>query len=132
MSNMINLNLDSNVIPVNFGAFTLDYKPTDAKEQEMVEKSTELKTKAAKLDELEKMAIEDDSKEFELRSSIKEILDDVFNTMFDNADASEKIYAACGENTWTYLNAFLQVGDNLVAIKEEKANDETFKKYLAK
>lgn len=132
MSNMINLNLDSNVIPINFGAFTLDYKPTDAKEQEMVEKSKELKIKAAKLDELEKMAIEDDSKEFELRSSIKEILDDVFNTMFDNADASEKIYAACGENTWTYLNAFLQVGDNLVAIKEEKANDETFKKYLAK
>ncbi len=52
--------------------------------------------------------------------------------MFDNADAPKKIYAACGENTWTYLNAFLQVGDNLVAIKEEKANDETFKKYLAK
>ncbi|HEN3143853.1 TPA: hypothetical protein U4W96_000155 [Streptococcus agalactiae] len=132
MSNMINLNLDSNTIPVNFGTFTLDYKPTDAKEKEMVEKSIELKAKANKLDELEKEVEKDESKEFELRSSIKEILDDVFNTMFDNADASEKIYAACGENTWTYLNAFLQVGDNLVAIKEEKANDETFKKYLAK
>ncbi|WP_283572516.1 hypothetical protein [Streptococcus agalactiae] len=132
MSNMINLNLDNNIIPVNFGAFTLDYKPTDAKEKEMVEKSIELKAKANKLDELEKEVEKDESKEFELRSSIKEILDDVFNTMFDNADASEKIYTACGENTWTYLNAFLQVGDNLVAIKEEKANDETFKKYLAK
>ncbi|UWM90907.1 hypothetical protein ACG3JJ_01040 [Streptococcus parauberis] len=132
MSNMINLNLDNNIIPVNFGAFTLDYKPTDAKEKEMVEKSIELKAKANKLDELEKEVEKDESKEFELRSGIKEILDDVFNTMFDNADAPKKIYAACGENTWTYLNAFLQVGDNLVAIKEEKANDETFKKYLAK
>lgn len=132
MSNMINLNLDNNTIPVNFGAFTLDYKPTDAKEKEMVEKSIELKAKANKLDELEKEVEKDESKEFELRSGIKEILDDVFNTMFDNADAPKKIYAACGENTWTYLNAFLQVGDNLVAIKEEKANDETFKKYLAK
>lgn len=129
---MINLNLDNNTIPVNFGAFTLDYKPTDAKEKEMVEKSIELKAKANKLDELEKEVEKDESKEFELRSGIKEILDDVFNTMFDNADAPKKIYAACGENTWTYLNAFLQVGDNLVAIKEEKANDETFKKYLAK
>lgn len=129
---MINLNLDNNIIPVNFGAFTLDYKPTDAKEKEMVEKSIELKAKANKLDELEKEVEKDESKEFELRSGIKEILDDVFNTMFDNADAPKKIYAACGENTWTYLNAFLQVGDNLVAIKEEKANDETFKKYLAK
>lgn len=132
MSNMINLNLDNNTIPVNFGAFTLDYKPTDAKEKEMVEKSIELKAKANKLDELEKEVEKDESKEFELRSGIKEILDDVFNTMFDNADAPKKIYVACGENTWTYLNAFLQVGDNLVAIKEEKANDETFKKYLAK
>ncbi|EMG24649.1 hypothetical protein K7G42_01045 [Streptococcus parauberis] len=132
MSNMINLNLDNNTIPVNFGAFTLDYKPTDAKEKEMVEKSIELKAKANKLDEIEKEVEKDESKEFELRSGIKEILDDVFNTMFDNADAPKKIYAACGENTWTYLNAFLQVGDNLVAIKEEKANDETFKKYLAK
>lgn len=129
---MINLNLDNNIIPVNFGAFTLDYKPTDAKEKEMVEKSIELKAKANKLDELEKEVEKDESKEFELRSGIKEILDDVFNTMFDNADAPKKIYAACGENTWTYLNAFLQVGDNLVAIKEEKANDETFNKYLAK
>lgn len=132
MSNMINLNLDSNVIPVNFGAFTLDYKPTDAKEQEMVEKSTELKIKAEKLDELEKTAIEDNSKEFELRKKIKEILDDVFATMFEDENAPAKIYGACGENTWTYLNVFLQIGDNLIAIKEQKANDDTFKKYLAK
>ncbi|QBX27410.1 hypothetical protein Javan386_0011 [Streptococcus phage Javan386] len=102
------------------------------KKKKWWKKSIELKAKANKLDELEKEVEKDESKEFELRSGIKEILDDVFNTMFDNADAPKKIYAACGENTWTYLNAFLQVGDNLVAIKEEKANDETFKKYLAK
>ncbi|CNB34213.1 hypothetical protein [Streptococcus agalactiae] len=132
MSNMINLNLDNNIIPVNFGAFTLDYRASDTKEVEMVNKAKELKEKANKLDALEKQVEKDESKEFELRSGIKEILDDVFNTMFDNADAPKKIYAACGENTWTYLNAFLQVGDNLVEIKEKKANDETFQKYLAK
>ncbi|KAF1125787.1 phage tail assembly chaperone [Streptococcus agalactiae] len=132
MSNMINLNLDSNVIPVNFGTFTLDYKPTDAKEKEMVEKSIELKAKAEKLDELEKEVEKDESLEFELRAGIKEILDDAFKTLFDDADAPQKIYNACGANTWSYLKVFLQIGDSLIEIKEEKANDETFKKYLAK
>ena len=114
MSNMINLNLDNNTIPVNFGTFTLDYKPTDAKEKEVVEKSIELKAKAKKLDELEKEVEKDESLEF------------------DDADAPQKIYDACGSNTWSYLKVFLQIGDNLIEIKEEKANDETFKKYLAK
>ncbi|WP_069987661.1 hypothetical protein [Streptococcus agalactiae] len=132
MSNMINLNLDNNTIPVNFGAFTLDYKPTDAKEKEMVEKSIELKAKAEKLDDLEKEVEKDESLEFEVRVGIKEILDDAFKTLFDDADAPQKIYDACGANTWSYLKVFLQIGDNLIEIKEKKANDETFKKYLAK
>ncbi|XCY66657.1 hypothetical protein ABG807_04110 [Streptococcus iniae] len=66
----------------------------------------------------------------ELRKSVKDVLDDVFITMFDK-DAPQKIYEACGEHTWTYLNAFLQIAEHLQEIKEQRANDETFKKYLA-
>lgn len=125
MANMINLNLNSNNIPINFGAFTLEYNASDEREGILLEKAKELEVKAKEFQE-----VEDNYSDPEQRKIVKEMIDDFFASMFD-ADGANRIYEACGSNTWSYLNAFMQITTELRKIKEEQANDENFKQYLA-
>lgn len=125
MSNTINLNLGTNVISFNFGSFELNYQTSDkkdgalqAKSRELVDKTNSFKDKEAEMNDQEN------------RQAIKPLIDEFFGTMFD-ADAPQKIYEAAGENTWSYLNVFLQISNNLEKEWNKKLNDENFKKYLA-
>ncbi|HEM6509305.1 TPA: hypothetical protein U2E14_000926 [Streptococcus suis] len=121
MANTFNLLGNDESIIFNIGELSLKFVPTDAKSQEVSEKTIELQTKADNIKE---------GDEWENRESIKGLLDDFFSTMFD-ADAPGKIYQAAGENTWSYLKVFLQMAEAIMETKKRQENDETFKKYLA-
>ncbi|VTT17752.1 hypothetical protein [Streptococcus dysgalactiae] len=125
MSNKTVIELGSKVLTFDFGEFTLDYRATDkkdgelqAKSRELVDKSNAFKDKEAEMNDQEN------------RQAIKPLLDEFFSTMFDS-DATKKIYGVVGENTWNYLNVFLQISNNLEKEWNKKLNDENFKKYLA-
>ena len=125
MSNKINLNLGSNVLSFNFGAFDLDYIMDDAKDAVLQSKARELDAKGKEL-----QGKEDDLNDEESRKEVKPLIDEFFTTMFDDA-APKKIYEAAGNNTWNYLNVFMQISVNINKEWNKKLNDETFKKYLA-
>ncbi|HFI0945166.1 TPA: hypothetical protein ACGO1F_001443 [Streptococcus suis] len=125
MSNKINLNLGNNVLSFNFGAFDLDYQTNDTKDAKLQAKSRELVDKANAFKDKEA-----EMNDQEYRQVIKPLIDEFFSTMFDD-DAPQKIYEAAGENTWTYLDVFLQISNNIQKEWNKKLNDENFKKYLA-
>lgn len=125
MSNKINLNLGNNVLSFNFGAFDLDYQTNDTKDAKLQAKSRELVDKANAFKDKEA-----EMNDQEYRQAIKPLIDEFFSTMFDD-DTPQKIYEAAGENTWTYLDVFLQISNNIQKEWNKKLNDENFKKYLA-
>lgn len=122
MSNTINLNLGTKVISFSFGEFNLDYHASDKKDADIQNKVIELEKKA---DSLPK-----DANDQEGRKVIKPLIDEFFTATFDE-DAPQKIYEAVGENTWNYLDVFLQVSATIQKEWKKKLNDENFKKYLA-
>lgn len=122
MSNIINLNLGTKVISFSFGEFNLDYHASDKKDADIQNKAIELEKKA---DSLPK-----DANDQEGRKVIKPLIDEFFTATFDE-DAPQKIYEAVGENTWNYLDVFLQVSATIQKEWKKKLNDENFKKYLA-
>lgn len=125
MSNKTVIELGSKVLTFDFGEFTLDYRATDKKDGELQSKSRELVDKSNAFKDKEA-----EMNDQENRQAIKPLLDEFFSTMFDS-DATKKIYEVVGENTWNYLNVFLQISNNLEKEWNKKLNDENFKKYLA-
>ncbi|MGT2866614.1 hypothetical protein [Streptococcus fryi] len=125
MSNTINLNLGTKALSFNFGAFNLDYFASDKKDKQVQDKAVELEQKVDAY-----QADADTMNDQEGRKALKPLIDEFFEAMFD-ADAPQKIYDAVGENTWNYLNVFLQVSATIQKEWKKKLNDDNFKKYLA-
>ena len=110
MSNKTVIDLGSKVLSFDFGEFSLDYRTTDKKD--------------AQIQDVVNM------NDKEGRKALKPMVDEFFVAMFDE-DAPQKIYEVAGENTWNYLNVFLQVSATIQKEWKKKLNDENFKKYLA-
>lgn len=125
MSNKTVIDLGSKVLSFDFGEFSLDYRATDKKDAQIQDKAVELE---GKVGAYQKDAENMNDKEG--RKALKPMVDEFFVAMFDE-DAPQKIYEVAGENTWNYLNVFLQVSATIQKEWKKKLNDENFKKYLA-
>lgn len=125
MANKTVIDFGSKVLSFDFGEFSLDYRATDAKDAEIQNKAVELEEK---VDAYQTDA--DKLNDQEGRKALKPLVDEFFASMFDE-DAPQKIYDAAGQNTWNYLNGFLQVSARIQKEWKKKLNDENFKKYLA-
>lgn len=125
MSTKTVIELGSKVLSFDFGEFSLDYRATDKRDAQIQDKAIELKDK---VDAFQKEAEGMDDKGG--RKALKPLVDEFFVAMFDE-DAPQKIYEAAGENTWNYLDVFLQISATIQKEWKKKINDDNFKKYLA-
>ncbi|HFI0449114.1 TPA: hypothetical protein ACGOY6_001344 [Streptococcus suis] len=121
MSNIINLVGNNNRLVFDLGEHQLVFIPTDERSKAVTEKANDLKKRSENINE-------DD--EWVARKAIKELIDEIFTTMFDE-DAPRKIYQAAGENTWSYLKIFMKISETVKQEQQKQLNDEEFKKYLA-
>lgn len=121
MSNIINLVGNDNRLVFDLGEHQLVFIPTDERSKAVTEKANDLKKRSENINE-------DD--EWVARKAIKELIDEIFTTMFDE-DAPRKIYQAAGENTWSYLKIFMKISETVKQEQQKQLNDEEFKKYLA-
>lgn len=119
---MVVIKKRSNVIPVDFGEFKLEFPVSDSNIQRMKAVGEDLETKAQQFKD------SDDDKALE---TLKGLVEDGFNKTFNDKEAFSKVYQFAGEST---INAMVYLIEAIKGITEEFENQsskEALEKYLA-
>lgn len=124
MSRVYNFDAKQDAIVFKIGDVELEFLPSDEQSKYIQEKGLEIQEKAKTL--------VDDSTEsdFETAIKIKQLLDELFETMFE-AETPQKVYEAVGKNTLSYLRVFYQISNAIREVNAERQNDEYFKQFLS-
>lgn len=124
MSRVYNFDAKQDAIVFKIGDVELEFLPSDEQSKYIQEKGLEIQEKAKTL--------VDDSTEsdFETAMKIKQLLDELFETMFE-AETPQKVYEAVGKNTLSYLRVFYQISNAIREVNTERQNDEYFKQFLS-
>lgn len=119
---MVVIKKRSNVIPVDFGEFQLNFPVSDSNIQRMKAVGEDLRTKG--------QAFQDTSDE-EALGALKALVEDGFNQVFDDEEAFKQVYAFAGQST---INAMFYLIEAIKGISEgfEAQNSKAaLDKYLA-
>nr|DAN91850.1 MAG TPA: hypothetical protein [Caudoviricetes sp.] len=110
----------SNIIPVDFGEFQLEYVANDKGVKELDEFRKDLSKNWKKIEKLsdEKIA-----------EKAKELVEDGWTQLF-GADVFEKVYKFADEDTTIAFNYLMQAALGIQKEYKERNSEETIKKYL--
>lgn len=119
---MVVIKKRSNVIPVDFGEFQLNFPVSDGNIQRMKAVGEDLQAKG--------QAFQETSDE-EALGALKALVEDGFNQVFDDEEAFKQVYAFAGQST---INAMFYLIEAIKGISEEfetQNSKAALDKYLA-
>lgn len=117
---MVVIKKRDNVIPVDFGEFTLEFIANDNNIHKMESVGKKLKKDG------EKLANTEDSKAFE---TLQDLVKESWTELFDQ-DAYNKVYDFSNGSTVDTMAYLLEVITGVIAEWEQRNNTDTLKKYL--
>lgn len=124
MSRVYNFDAKQDAIVFKIGEIELEFLPSDEQSKYIQEKGLEIQEKA-------KVLVDDTTaSDFETAMKIKQLLDELFETMFE-VEIPQKVYEAVGKNTLSYLRVFYQISNAIQEVNAERQNDEYFKQFLS-
>lgn len=124
MSRVYNFDAKQDAIVFKIGEIELEFLPSDEQSKYIQEKGLEIQEKA-------KVLVDDTTaSDFETAMKIKQLLDELFETMFE-VETPQKVYEAVGKNTLSYLRVFYQISNAIQEVNAERQNDEYFKRFLS-
>lgn len=124
MSRVYNFDAKQDAIVFKIGEIELEFLPSDEQSKYIQEKGLEIQEKA-------KVLVDDTTaSDFETAMKIKQLLDELFETMFE-VETPQKVYEAVGKNTLSYLRVFYQISNAIQEVNAERQNDEYFKQFLS-
>lgn len=124
MSRVYNFDAKQDAIVFKIGEVELEFLPSDEQSKYIQEKGLEIQEKA-------KVLVDDaTASDFETAMKIKQLLDELFETMFE-VETPQKVYEAVGKNTLSYLRVFYQISNAIQEVNTERQNDEYFKQFLS-
>lgn len=124
MSRVYNFDAKQDAIVFKIGEVELEFLPSDEQSKYIQEKGLEIQEKA-------KVLVDDaTASDFETAMKIKQLLDELFETMFE-VETPQKVYEAVGKNTLSYLRVFYQISSAIQEVNAERQNDEYFKQFLS-
>jgi len=106
-NNMVVIKKRSNVIPVDFGEFQLNFPVSDGNIQRMKAVGEDLQAKGQALQE---------TSDEEALGALKALVEDGFNQVFDDEEAFKQVYAFAGQST---INAMFYLIEAIKGISEE-------------
>lgn len=118
---MVVIKKRSNVIPVDFGEFQLNFPVSDSNLKRMKAVGEDLQAKG--------QAFQDTSDE-EALGALKVLVEDSFNQVFNDEEAFKQVYAFAGQST---INAMFYLIEAIKGISEEFENQNSkaaLDKYL--
>lgn len=110
----------SNIIPVDFGEFQLEYNANDKGVKELDKLREDLSKKWKKIEKLSDEKIAEKGKELVEEGWVK-----LFGT-----DAFEKVYKFADEDTTIAFNYLIQTILGIIKDYQERNSEAAFKKYL--
>lgn len=118
---MVVIKKASNIIPIDFGEFQLEYSANDKGVKELDKFHKDLSKNWKKIEKLsdEKIA-----------EKAKELVEGGWTQLF-GADAFEKVYKFADEDTTIAFNYLMQTILGIQKEYQERNSEEAFKKYLA-
>lgn len=117
---MVVIKKRDNVIPVEFGEFTLEFIGNDQNIHKMEKLGKILK------DEGEKVANADDDKAFE---ALQDMVKNSWTELFD-AEAYQKVYDFSNGSTVDSMSYLLETINGVISEWEQRNNTDALKKYL--
>lgn len=118
---MVVIQKRSNVIPVDFGEFKIEFRANDKNINNMVAVGKKLEKKSQEL--LDK---KEDEQAFEV---LRDLVKDSWTDLFDE-EAYNKVYAFSDETTIDTMSYLLESINLVVSEFEKRNNGEALKKYL--
>ena len=118
---MVVIKKASNIIPIDFGEFQLEYSANDKGVKELDAFLDNLKKEWKKMEKLSDTAIVKRG---------KEIVEDGWTRLF-GAEAFEKVFKFADEDTTIAFNYLMQAVLGIQKEYQERNSEDAFKKYLA-
>lgn len=117
---MVVIKKASNIIPIDFGDFQLEYIANDKGVKELDEFREDLSKNWKKMEKLS---------DKEIAEKAKELVEEGWTQLF-GADAFEKVYKFADEDTTIAFNYLMQAILGIQKEYKERNSEEAFKKYL--
>ena len=119
---MVVIKKRSNVIPVDFGEFQLNFPLSDSNLKRMEEVGKDLEAKSMIIQDTDNKEAIDASKGF---------IEDAFKQIFDDEEAFKLVYAFAGESTSIAMFYLIKTINGIRSEFENQNSKAAFDKYLA-
>lgn len=118
---MVVIKKRSNVIPVDYGEFQLNFPVSDSNLKRMEEVGKDLETKSLAIQDTDNKAAIDAAKAF---------VEDGFKQIFDDEEAFKQVYAFSGESTNNAMFYLIEAINGIRAEFEAQNSKAALDKYL--
>lgn len=119
---MVVIKKRSNIIPVDFGEFQLNFPLSDSNLKRMEEVGKDLEAKSMIIQGTDNKEVIDASKGF---------IEDAFKQIFDDEEAFKLVYAFAGESTSIAMFYLIETINGIRSEFENQNSKAAFDKYLA-